>query len=150
MKINWLNSIYAGIAGTLLFDIVGFLITGQWWDIPGLLGAKLGVGLTGGLAAHYGNGVAIAIIYAALAPSLFGPKWFRALSFITAQTVMGVWLFMLPLLGAGIAGLDMNPWMPVITLARHFSYAVPLIFLISVTIPSKEPQSLPRLDSQRA
>ncbi|MDE0767721.1 MAG: hypothetical protein OSB19_04960 [Opitutaceae bacterium] len=148
MKINWFNSIYAGIAGTLLFDIVGFGITGQWWDIPGLLGVKLGLGLTGGLAAHYGNGVAIAIIYAALAPSLFGPSWFRALSFITVQTVMGVWLFMLPLLGAGIAGFDMNPWMPLITLTRHFAYAIPLILLISVSISPKETKPLRVLESQ--
>lgn len=148
MKINWFNSIYAGIAGTLLFDIVGFGITGQWWDIPGLLGVKLGLGLTGGLAAHYGNGVAIAIIYAALAPSLFGPSWFRALSFITFQTVMGVWLFMLPLLGAGIAGFDMNPWMPLITLTRHFAYAIPLILLISVSISPKETKPLRVLESQ--
>jgi hypothetical protein len=148
MKISWFNSIYAGIAGTLLFDIVGFGITGQWWDIPGLLGVKLGLGLTGGLAAHYGNGVAIAIIYAALAPSLFGPSWFRALSFITVQTVMGVWLFMLPLLGAGIAGFDMNPWMPLITLTRHFAYAIPLILLISVSISPKETKPLRVLESK--
>lgn len=148
MKINWLSAIYTGIVGTLLFDLVGFGITGQWWDIPGLLGAKLDLGLTGGLAAHYGNGVAIAIIYAALAPSLFGPKWFRALSFITVQTVMGVWLFMLPLLGAGIAGLDMNPWMPLITLARHFAYAIPLILLISVSISTEEKKPLRVLESQ--
>jgi hypothetical protein len=150
MKINWLNSIYAGIIGTLLFDIVGFAITGQWWDIPGLLGSKLGLGLSGGLLAHYGNGIAIAIIYAALAPSLFGPKWFRALSFITAQTVMGVWLFMLPLLGAGIAGINISEWTPVITLARHFAYAVPLIFLIAVSIPKKESKTLRAVDGQTA
>jgi len=136
-KINWIKAIYAGIAGTILFDIVGWILTGQWWDIPGLLGAKLGVGLTGGLAAHYGNGVAIAIIYSAMAPSLFGPKWFRALSFVTAQTVMGVWLFMLPLLGAGIAGWDMGKLVPLITLARHFAFAVPLILLIPLATELK-------------
>lgn len=136
-KINWIRAIYAGLAGTVLFDIAGFALTGQWWDIPGLLGSKLGVGLAGGLAAHYGNGVTIAIIYSAMAPSLFGPKWFRALSFVTAQTVMGVWLFMLPLLGAGIAGWDMGKLMPLITLARHFAYAIPLIVLIPVVIPRK-------------
>lgn len=114
MKINWRNSIYAGITGTLLFDIVGFSITSQWWEIPGLL----------------------------------GPKWIRALSFVTVQTVMGVWLFMLPLLGAGIAGLEMNPWMPLITLTRHFAYAIPLIFIISVSISPKETKPLRVLESQ--
>lgn len=142
MKINWTKSILAGLAGTLLFDIVGFILTGQWWDIPGLLGSKLGVGLAGGLLAHYGNGVAIAIIYAAMAPSLFGPKWFRALSFITVQTIMGVWFFMLPLLGAGIAGWDMGKLVPLITLARHFAFAVPLIFLISTELCVNETKPL--------
>ncbi len=150
MKINWINAIYAGLAGTVFFDITGFALTGNWWDIPNLLGAKLGVGLIGGLAAHYGNGVAIAIIYSALAPSLFGPKWFRALSFVTVQTVMGVWLFMLPLLGAGIAGLDMGKLVPLITLARHFAYAIPLIVLISVSIPCPNAKSFGTLDGQAA
>lgn len=131
-KINWGKAITAGVIGTILFDIIGFVLTGKWWDIPSLLGSKLELGLLGGLAAHYGNGVAIAIIYAAMAPSLFGPNWVRALSFITVQTILGVWLFMLPLLGAGIAGLNLNGLMPVITLARHFAYAVPLIFLLPV------------------
>jgi len=108
MKINWKNAILAGIIGTVLFDLVGFILN-KSWDIPGLLASKLGGGLLLGGVAHYSNGIAIAIIYAALAPSLFGPKWFRAVSFITAQTVLGVWFFMLPLLGTGIAGLAMDP-----------------------------------------
>jgi hypothetical protein len=37
MKINWYKAITAGIIGTLLFDIAGFALTGQWWDIPALL-----------------------------------------------------------------------------------------------------------------
>lgn len=142
MKINWTKAIIAGVIGTLLFDILGLFLTGQWWDIPGLLGAKLEVGLAGGVVAHYGNGVAMAIIYSALAPSLFGPVWFRALSFMTVQTVMGVWLFMLPLLGAGIAGVKMDAMMPFITLARHFVFAIPLIVLITVHTGSRKDEEV--------
>ena len=134
MKINWHKSILAGLIGTLLFDLLGLLLTGQWWDIPTLLGAKLGVGLTGGVFGHYANGAAIAVIYAAMRPSLFGPNWFRGVSFITAQTVLGVWLFMLPLLGAGIAGIDANPLLPVISLSRHLLYAVPLIIILRTEV----------------
>jgi hypothetical protein len=130
MKINWIKAITAGLAGTVLFDLMGLLLTGTWWDIPGLLGAKLGVGLAGGVAAHYGNGAALAIIYAAMRPSLFGPDWFRAVSFITVQTVMGVWLFMLPLLGAGVAGLNLGIAIPFITLARHYAFVVPFLVLL--------------------
>jgi len=32
-RINWINAIAAGVAGTILFDIVG-LITGEgWWEL---------------------------------------------------------------------------------------------------------------------
>ncbi len=48
MTINWKRSMLAGIAGTVVFDLIGLLMTGTWWDIPGLLGAKLGAGLLGG------------------------------------------------------------------------------------------------------
>ena len=43
--------------------------------------------------------------------------------FITAQTVLGVWLFMMPLVGAGPLGLAMGPLVPVITLLRHWAFA---------------------------
>lgn len=131
MKINWINALVAGILGTVLFDISGFLMTGSWWDIPGLIGQKLGYGLLGGLPVHYGNGIALSVIYAALRPSLFGPEWFRAFSYTTAQTVLIVWFFMLPLLGAGIAGWDLNKALPVITLVRHYAYMVPLALMLN-------------------
>jgi len=133
-SINWKNAILAGILGTLLFDLVGLLITGTWWDIPGILGAKTGLGLAYGVAGHYSNGVLLAILFAGIAPSLWGPKWLRPLLFVVGETVTLVWLFMLPLLGAGVAGIDMDPMMPIITLVRHLVYAIPLIFLINYDI----------------
>ena len=72
-KLNWTKAIIAGIIGTVLFDIVGFLFTGQWWDIPGILGEKTGLGMVYGVAGHFGNGILLAILYAALAPHLWGP-----------------------------------------------------------------------------
>jgi hypothetical protein len=132
--INWKNAIIAGFLGTVLFDLVGLLITGNWWDIPSILGAKTGLGLGYGVIGHYSNGILLSILYAGIAPSLWGPKWVRPLIFVAGETVALVWLFMLPLLGAGVAGLDMSPMMPVITLVRHLAYAIPLIFLISYQI----------------
>lgn len=148
MKINWINSIVAGILGTILFDISGFFMTGTWWDIPGLIGSKLGFGLLGGLPVHYGNGIALSVIYAALRPSLFGPEWFRAFAYTTAQTVLIVWFFMLPLLGAGIAGWDLNKALPVITLVRHYAYMVPLALMLNpegrfFSILGKQPEEQP-------
>jgi hypothetical protein len=128
--INWKNAIIAGIIGTILFDIVGLLLTGNWWDIPQLLGAKTGLGFAYGIGGHYGNGILLAILYAGIAPSIIGPKWLRPIIFVTAEMVALVWLFMLPLLGAGVAGLDASPMTPLITFLRHIAYAIPLIFLI--------------------
>ncbi len=132
--INWKNAIAAGFLGTILFDLIGLLITGQWWDIPTILGAKTGLGLGYGVMGHYSNGILLAVLYAGIAPSLWGPKWARPLIFVTGETIALVWLFMLPLLGAGVAGIDMSPMMPVITLVRHLAYAIPLIFIINYEV----------------
>ncbi|MFT7536608.1 MAG: hypothetical protein ACI85K_002562 [Hyphomicrobiaceae bacterium] len=132
MKINWKLTILAGLLGTLAFDILGLLITGAWWDIPQLLGAKLGTGTTAGVFAHYANGALLAVIYAAVAPSLWGSRVTRALTYVTAETVFGVWLFMLPLLGAGIAGIEAGIAMPFITLARHLGFGLVLAAFIPV------------------
>lgn len=130
-SLNWKNAIIAGIIGTLLFDILGFIVTGQWWDIPALLGQKTGLGFVYGIFGHYGNGILLAILYAAIAPHLWGPYWVRALIFVTAETVALVWFFMLPMLGAGVAGINSSPMTPVVTLARHWVFALPLIFIVN-------------------
>jgi hypothetical protein len=114
----------AGVLGTVAFDLFGLVATGKWWDIPALLGAKIGVGLGGGVLAHYANGVLLAVIFAALLPLFWGPYWLRALQFITLQTVFGVWLFMMPLLDMGALGLKMGAAMPVMSLLRHWVYGI--------------------------
>jgi len=128
--INWGKTIIAGFLGTVLFDLSGLLITGNWWDIPSILGAKTGLGLAYGVVGHYSNGILLAILFTGIAPSLWGPKWARAITFVIAETIALVWFFMLPLLGAGVAGIDMDPMMPFVTILRHIAYAIPLIFLI--------------------
>ena len=45
---------------------------------------------------------------------------------MTAETVVGVWLFMFPLLGAGALGLALGKLVPVITLVRHLAYGAVL------------------------
>lgn len=130
-KLNWTKAIIAGIIGTILFDIVGLLFTGQWWDIPGMLGDKTGLGFIYGIFGHYGNGILLAILYTAIAPHLWGPYWVRPLLFVTAETIALVWLFMLPLLGTGVAGIEQSPMAPLVTLLRHFAFALPLIFWVN-------------------
>jgi hypothetical protein len=50
---------------------------------------------------------------------------------MTAETVVLVWFFMIPLLGAGVAGLNNGVGMAIGSLARHLLYAIPLIFIIN-------------------
>lgn len=129
-KINWTNAVIAGLVGTLAFDIIGFFFTGQWWDIPALLGEKTELGFAYGVVGHYSNGILLAILYSGIAPSLWGPNWLRAQLFVIAETIALVWFFMLPLLGAGIAGTKMGAMVPVITLVRHIAYGVPLWYFV--------------------
>lgn len=129
-KINWTNAIIAGIVGTIAFDIVGFAFTGQWWDIAGLIGEKTGLGMAYGVLAHYGNGLFLAILYAGIAPSLPGPNWLKAQYFSIIETVILVWLFMFPLLGAGIAGTKASSMYPIVSMVRHIAYAIPLWYFI--------------------
>jgi hypothetical protein len=129
-KINWQKAILAGALGTLAFDIVGFAFTGQWWDIAGIIGEKTGLGLTYGVIGHYSNGILLAILYAGIAPSLWGPSWARALTFVTAETIALVWLFMFPLLGGGIAGTKIAAIIPLVSMLRHWAYAIPLIYFL--------------------
>lgn len=139
MNIKWNQALLAGLVGTLLFDIVGFFFLKEWWDIPALLSMKFGAPLIVGVLGHYGNGVMLAVIYSAIAPLLKGPRWARALTFMTAQTIGGVWLFMLPLLDMGIAGLSVSAMIPVITMARHWAFGAALIAFIEVRANSAKP-----------
>ncbi|MCC5929613.1 MAG: hypothetical protein JJU28_10240 [Cyclobacteriaceae bacterium] len=129
-SINWKNAIIAGITGTILFDVFGFIANGVWWDIPALLGEKTELGLAYGVFSHFGNGILLAILYTAIAPSLRGPFWLRPFIFITAQTLALVWFFMFPLLGAGVAGLNAGPMMAIGSLIMHWIYVIPFIFII--------------------
>lgn len=129
-KINWQKAILAGVLGTVAFDIIGFAFTGQWWDIAGIIGEKTGLGLAYGVLGHYSNGILLAVLYAGIAPSLWGPSWARALTFVTVETIALVWLFMFPLLGGGIAGTKIAAIIPLVSMIRHWAYAIPLIVLL--------------------
>ena len=129
--INWKNAIMAGLLGTILFDLFGWVMGMGWWDIPSLLGDKTGLGLAYGVFGHFSNGVLLAILYLAISPSLWGPHWIRPFIFITAQTVALVWFFMFPLVGAGVAGLNVGPEMAIGSLVRHWVYVIPYIFIIN-------------------
>jgi hypothetical protein len=118
-----LRAALAGIVGTIAFDLFG-LVMRQGWDLPGLLGERIGGGLFVGVLAHYANGILLAVIFAGLVPLFAGALWLRAAQFITVQTIFGVWLFMMPVMGMGALGLNMGAMAPVMALVRHWVYAV--------------------------
>lgn len=120
----------AGIVGTIAFDLFGLIVMRQW-DMPGLLGEKIGGGLVVGALAHYANGILLAVLFVAVAPLFAGALWVRAIQFFTLQTIFGVWLFMLPLMGAGALGLGMGMGLmvPVSALVRHWVFAVVVAFV---------------------
>jgi hypothetical protein len=129
MTINWQRAILSGILGTVAFDISGVVLAGMLWPEPHLLAEKLEIPLAAGVMGHYGNGMLLAIIFAAIAPSLWGPSWARALTFFTLETVFGIWLFMLPLAGLGPLGLKMGIMFPIIILVRHWILALVVGFV---------------------
>jgi hypothetical protein len=72
----------------------------------------------------------LAILYAGIAPSVPGPNWLKAQYFSIAETIVSVWLFMVPLLGAGIAGTKALPMYPVVSIVHHVASAIPLWYFI--------------------
>jgi hypothetical protein len=158
MQIPWKRAAIAGIAGTILFDVTGLTATAMmgdpvWWDIPALLADKLGLPLLAGLIMHYTIGVVLAVLYAAIAPSLWGSSWARALTFVTVQTVLGVWLFMAPLLGMGIAGIEaMGLMFAALSLLRHWAFGAALATVIPLPDSAHAPSEVhaPRMSSLNA
>lgn len=132
-ELNFKNAILAGVIGTIMFDVFGWIMMGQWWDIPALLSDKMSAPLVFGVFSHYVNGIAMAVLFAMVQKHLIGPSWIRPFLFITIQTVVIVWLFMFPMLGAGIGGVNMGPMTPIASLMRHWIYVVPFVFLIKPT-----------------
>lgn len=129
LRIHWKRAILGGLLGTLTFDVLGLLLTGQWWDYPALLAQLQGTGLFGGVLHHYLNGVILAINYASLIRSLRGSRWDRALTYMTIEGIVGAWLIALPLAGVGLADLIAEPLLPLITLVRHWGYGLVLAWV---------------------
>ncbi|MCA1803589.1 MAG: hypothetical protein LC662_14160 [Rhodothermaceae bacterium] len=138
-SLNWKNAIFAGIIGTIFFDLFSLISPRDMWDIPEILGEWSGLGFVFGVLWHYCNGVLFAIVYSLLVPFLWGPHWFRAISYTTVITILFFWLLFLPLMGYGIAGQNESDSLAVISLLRHWVYGLALILVINrdFTLPGK-------------
>ncbi len=135
----------AGLLGTLAFYIAAFVdmaITGVSLDISVVLG-MLVVGehessLIIGNIFHIGNGIGLTLffgyVFLPISTRIMQSRiWLHGIVFGVVVTVTTVWFGMLPALGAGIAGLNIAPEVPAITLFRHIIFGVVIGVLFKPT-----------------
>jgi len=149
-KNNKLSSLtITGLAGTLAFYIAAFLdmaITGVPLDISVVLG-KLVVGehesapIIGNLF-HIANGIGLTLffgyIFLPISTRIMKTRiWLHGVIFGVIVTVTTVWLGMLPALGAGIAGLNMAPEVPAMTIFRHVIFGAVIGFVFKPYVEAR-------------
>jgi len=139
------NLLIAGFLATLVFNGVMYMdiaVTGIPLDIPTTLG-QLVVGESEdaemvGHIIHILNGMGLALLFGYVALPISKrivrlPIWLYAVIFMIVELIITVWFGMLPALGAGIAGLNIAPEVPVMTLIRHVAFGLALGLMIKST-----------------
>ncbi len=135
-KSKFLYLILAGFLGTAAFYVAAYVdmaVTGVPLDIAVVLG-QLVAGehessqIIGNLF-HIGNGLVLTLFfgYVFLPIStriMKGRIWLHGIIFGIIVTVTTVWFGLLPALGAGIAGLNIAPEVPTMTISRHIVFGV--------------------------
>jgi len=135
--------VIAGVLATLAFNAVMYTdiaITGVPLDIAALMG-ELTVGESEftqsiGHIIHLVNGVGLALLFGYVVLPLSKriiklPVIIYGVIFGVIEVIIAVWFGMLPLLGAGIAGLNIAPEVPLMTLVRHIVFGLVLGLVIS-------------------
>ncbi len=136
------NLLIAGFLATLVFNGVMYMdiaVTGIPLDIPTTLG-QLVVGESEdaemvGHVIHILNGMGLALLFGYVALPISKrivrlPIWLYAVIFMIVELIVAVWFGMLPALGAGIAGLNIAPEVPVVTFIRHVAFGLTLGLMI--------------------
>jgi len=139
---KFLNLLVAGFLATLVFNGVMYMdiaVTGIPLDIPTTLG-QLVVGESEdaemvGHVIHILNGMGLALLFGYVALPISKrivrlPIWLYAVIFMIVELIVTVWFGMLPALGAGIAGLNIAPEVPVVTFIRHVAFGLTLGLMI--------------------
>ncbi len=134
MKRKFSTLVIAGLLGTLGFYIAAYVdmaITGVPLDITVVLG-QLVAGENEsaqiiGHVFHIGNGIGLTLffgyVFLPISTRLMtGRMWLHGIIFGIIVTVTTVWLGLLPALGAGIAGLNIAPEVPAMTMFRHIVF----------------------------
>ncbi len=76
---------------------------------------------------HIGNGIGLTLFFGYVflpisTKIMKGRMWLHGIIFGIIVTVTTVWLGLLPALGAGIAGVNIAPEVPAMTLSRHIVF----------------------------
>ncbi len=144
-KNKFLYLVMAGFVGTFAFYIAAYVdmaITGVPLDISVVLGQLIAgeheSAYIIGNVAHIANGIGLTLFfgYVFLPIStriMKGRIWLHGLVFGVMVTVVAVWFGMLPALGAGIAGLNIAPEVPAMTMFRHIVFGL----VIGIVLRSK-------------
>jgi len=138
-----LNLVMAGLLGTLAFYIAAYVdmaITGVPLDITVVLGQLVAGEHESaqiiGHVFHIGNGIGLTLFfgYVFLPISIRimkGRMWLHGIIFGIIVTVTTVWFGLLPALGAGIAGLNIAPEVPAMTMFRHIVFGAVIGIVVS-------------------
>ena len=133
-KSKFLYLILAGFLGTLGFYVAAYVdmaVTGVPLDITVVLGQLVAgedeSAQSIGHVFHIANGIGLTLFfgYVFLPIStrvMKGRIWLHGIIFGIIVTVTTVWFGLLPALGAGIAGLNIAPEVPAMTIFRHIVF----------------------------
>ena len=137
--------VIAGLVGTLAFYIAAFIdmeITGIPLDISVVLGQLVAgedeSALIIGNIFHIANGIGLTLFFGYVFMPisrriLNGRIWLHGIIFGVIVTATTVWFGMFPSLGAGIAGLNIAPEVPAMTMFRHIIFGA-VIGILSKSI----------------
>ena len=133
---KFLNLVIAGLLGTLAFYVASYVdtaVTGVTLDITVVLGQLIAgeheSAQIVGHVAHIGNGIGLTLFfgYVFLPIStrvMKGRMWLHGIIFGIIVTATTIWFGLLPAVGAGIAGLNIAPEIPAMTMFRHIVFGV--------------------------
>ena len=124
----------AGLVGTLAFYIAAFIdmeITGIPLDISVALGQLVAgedeSAIIIGNTFHVANGIGLTLLFGyvfmPISRKILNSRiWLHGIIFGVIVTATTIWFGMLPALGAGIAGLNIAPEVPAMTMSRHIVF----------------------------
>ena len=124
----------AGLVGTLAFYIAAFIdmeITGIPLDISVVLGQLVAgedeSAIIIGNIFHITNGICLTLffgyVFMPISRKILNSRiWLHGIIFGVIVTATTVWFGMLPALGSGIAGLNIAPEVPAMTMSRHIVF----------------------------